>query len=261
MLRLQLNSDYESLLSENRLASFAEFMTIDTGTFFEQEEQRDVRRLQLGQQFFFLKRVTREKLSSALESYLGGKLAHSKPYKEMQHFSFLREHGFDTAEVVAVGEKLHFGIPIEGFIMTREVPGRDLSTVYQAAGVEDRIDIIRRFGALVGRLHDHGFFGSIRLKDIICDGEPYDRMQMTLIDREVRNPRPRSASKAATLDRLLLNTRRQTQQGEVFSAEEWATFSRNYCRSLSPPVQLEHSVVTSEILRISQKARATQEQS
>ncbi len=253
MFRLRLNSDYRDLLSENSLTSFAEFMAIDGGKVFEQDDQRDVRRLQLDEQLFFLKRVTREKTSSALESYLGGKLAHSKPYKEMQHFSFLRKRGFDVAEVVAVGEKLRFGIPQQGFIMTRQVPGSDLSAFYLTAGNDDRIDIMRRFGALVGRLHDHGFFGSIRLKDIICEGKPGESMQMTLIDREVRNPWPHAASKEKVLDRLLVNTRRQTQQCEVFSPGEWAAFSEHYCRNLSQPVRLEETDVTREILRISQK--------
>jgi len=259
MIRLQLNPDYENLLVENRLTTFAALMAIDTGTIFEQNAQRDVRRLELNQQFFFLKRVTSEKISSALESYLGGKLAHSKPFKEMLHFKFLRSKGFDVAEVVAVGEKLRFGVPVEGFIMTREVPGRDLSEVYRDAGIDDRLNIMQGFGSLVGKLHNHGFFGSIRLKDIICSGKPGESMRMTLIDREVRNPYPRSPSKTIILDRLLLNARRQTQQGEVFSQEEWKVFTKHYCRSLSQPVRLEDSVVTTEILRISRKASRAQE--
>ncbi len=72
-------------------------MAIDGGTVYEQNDQRDVRRLEIKQQHFFLKRVTSEKISSALESYLGGKLAHSKPFKEMLHFKFLRAKGFAVA--------------------------------------------------------------------------------------------------------------------------------------------------------------------
>lgn len=259
MIRLQLNPDYENLLDENRLATFPALMAIDTGTIFEQNEQRNVRRLELNQQFFFLKRVTSEKISSAVESYLGGKLAHSKPFKEMLHFRFLRSKGFDVAEVVAVGEKLRFGVPIQGFIMTRAIPGQDLSEVYQAAEIDDRLDIMRSFGSLVGRLHNNGFFGSIRLKDIICSGQPGESMRMTLIDREVRNPWPRTPSKTIILDRLLLNARRQTQRGEIFSQEEWKVFTRYYCRNLSQPVRLEDSVVATEILRISQKASRAQD--
>lgn len=254
MNRLRLNPEYSSLLVENHLATFPALMAIDGGTVYEQNDQRDVRRLEIKQQHFFLKRVTSEKISSALESYLGGKLAHSKPFKEMLHFKFLRAKGFAVAEVVAVGEKLRLGVPVEGFIMTREVPGRDLSEVYRTAGNGDRLHIMASFGALVGRLHNHGFFGSIRLKDIICSGGPGESMRMTLIDREVRNPYPRTPSKTIILARLLLNARRQTQQGEVFSPEEWKVFTRYYCRNLSGPVRVKRKLIKRGIDQILHKA-------
>lgn len=254
MIRLRLNPEYRNLLVENHLATFPAIMAIDSGTLFEQNDQRDVRRLELNQQHFFLKRVTTEKISSALESYLGGKMAHSKPFKEMLHFKFLRAKGFDVAEVVAVGEKLRFGVPVEGFIITREVPGRDLSGVYRTAGIDDRLDIMASFGSLVGKLHNQGFFGSTRLKDIICSGEPGESMRMTLIDREVRNPYPRATNKTIIQDRLLLNAQRQTHQGEVFSLREWKVFTRFYCRNLSGPVRVKRKLVNRKIDQILHKA-------
>lgn len=254
MIRLQINNSYQDLLAANQLGSYSSLMHTEAGTVIEQNEQRDVRRLILGEQCFYLKRVNCEKITSAFESYLAGKAAHSKPFKEMLHYGFLRDRGFDVAEVVAVGEQLKLGIPNAGFIMTKEVPGQDLSRVFQVADQETRLSIMRRFGALVGNLHNYGFFGSIRLKDIICSGEPAEAMTMTLIDREVRNPYPRRTTKQKVLKRLLINVRRQTSQGEVFSPKEWKIFTKYYCRNLSQTVRIDKKSTRDEIGQILLKA-------
>ena len=91
----------------------------------------------------------------------------------MLQFKYLAENGFDVAEVVACGEQLCFGIPQRGFIITAEVSGEDLAGVLPGGSTqEDRILILGQFGALLGRLHARGFYGSTRLKDIIYSGCP-----------------------------------------------------------------------------------------
>lgn len=207
-------------------------MQASSGMIIEEDCLRDVRRLDLDGQKLYLKRCHTEKLSSALESYCRGKLAHSKPYKEMLQFRYLTHRHFAVAEVVAAGEELNYGIPLKGFIMTREVPGQDLARVYHAADKDTRRCIMSDFGSLLGRLHNCGFYGSTRLKDTFIDGDPCKSPTLTLIDREARSPYPRPVREKRALTRLLLNVRRQAQQGEIFSTSEWESFAENYCRSL-----------------------------
>ena len=247
MVRLQVNPGFAELLRRHGLDDYTSIMNSTAGELIEQPKGRETRLLQLDGHIFFLKRVYAEKLASALESYFGGKLAHSKPYREMLHYRFLRTAGFDVAEVVVVGETLKLGMPQSGFIMTRKVDGRDLSELYRESNSRQRRHIMVNFATLVGKLHQNGFFGSIRLKDIISNDAPGTSMQLVLIDREVRNPYPKGATTQRALSRLLLNIRRQTRQGEVFSDREWGLFCRFYCHQVatSPPIKsrfLRHEV-------------------
>jgi hypothetical protein len=149
MIRLQIYPAFRALLQANGLGSYAQIMQISSGKTIEVDSLRDVRCLQLDGQTLYLKQTWVEKPSSALESYFRGRLAHSKPFREMLQFGYLARLGFDVAEVIASGEELRYGIPLRGFIITRVVPGRDLSLAYRAANANDRRCIISQFGALL----------------------------------------------------------------------------------------------------------------
>jgi hypothetical protein len=249
MIRLHIKPTFQPLLEANNLSSYSQIMQTSSGTIIEEDCSRDVRRLDLDGQKLYLKRCRREKLSSALESYCLGKLAHSKPYKEMLLSRLLAELDFDVAEVVAAGEELRFGVPVKGFIITREVIGQDLALVYRAADKGTRRCIMSGFGSLMGRLHDCGFYGSTRLKDIFIDGDPCKSPTLTLIDRESRSPYPRPVRKKGVLARLLLNIYRQAKQGEIFTASEWETFTESYCRSLTGDLNIDANTLLPEILK------------
>ena len=248
MIRLQINPAFADLLQSNHLSDYAKIMHSGDGETVEDNEQRDVRRLRLGEQVFYLKRTKSEKITSAFESYARARLAHSKPVKEMLQFKYLAERGFDVAEVVASGEQLRLGIPQRGFIITAEASGKDLAEVYRGANTGDRILILGQFGALLGRLHDQGFYGSTRLKDIIYTGRPGANPGLTLIDRETRNPYPKRVHAKRVVERLLFNIRRQAQQGEIFSEQEWREFCENYCTSLTTVLGIRPAALQQRIL-------------
>jgi len=249
MIRLHINPAFADLLRSSNLHSYSQIMQTSLGTVVEENSLRDIRRLSLNGITLYLKRTRVEKVNSALESYCRGRLAHSRPFKEMMLSHLLAELDFDVAEVVAAGEELRFGVPVKGFIITREVPGQDLAQVYRRAEQAERNNIMAQFGALLGRLHSHGFFGSTRLKDIIGSDNPDGSLKLTLIDRETRNPYRKHATREKVIARLLLNIRRQAQQGEIFTASEWETFAESYCRSLSGDLNIDASTLLSEILK------------
>lgn len=248
MIRLQINPAFNSLLQANDLDSYSRIMQTTSGTVIEENSLRVVRRLELDGQNLYLKRTKSEKISSAFESYCRGKMAHSRPYKEMLHFRFLSQLDFTVAEVVAAGEELSLGIPLQGFIVTREVSGQDLAIAYLDADEESRLCILSEYGSLLGRLHDNGFFGSTRLKDIIIEGKPCISPTLTLIDRETRNPYPKRASRERIISGLLFNIRRQAQQGEIFSTAQWQSFCESYCASLSGEIQIEAGSLFDKIM-------------
>ena len=248
MIRLQINPAFVDLLRSSNLHSYSQIMQTSTGAVVEENDQRDVRCLNLDGIKLYLKRTRVEKFSSAVESYCRGRLAHSRPFKEMMQFRQLDKLDFEVAEVVATGEELRFAVPVKGFIITREVPGQDLAQVYRAAETAERNNIMSHFGSLLGRLHSHGFFGSTRLKDIISSGDPGGSLKLTLIDRETRNPYPKHTTREKIIARLLFNIRRQAQQGEVFATDEWASFTESYCRSLADNLGINSNDLLNQIL-------------
>jgi hypothetical protein len=248
MIRLQINPAFTDLLRSSNLHSYSQIMQTSLGTVVEENSLRDIRRLSLNGITLYLKRTRVEKVNSALESYCRGKLAHSRPFKEMMLSRLLAELDFDVAEVVAAGEELRFGVPVTGFIITREVPGQDLVQVYRTAEKAERDNIMGQFGALLGRLHSHGFFGSTRLKDIIGSDNPDGSLKLTLIDRETRNPYRKHATSEKVIARLLFNIRRQAQQGEIFTASEWQSFAESYCRSLTCDLDIDAKALLIAIL-------------
>lgn len=250
MIRLQINPAFVDLLRSSNLHGYHQIMQTSVGTVVEENSLRDVRRLDLGESNFYLKRTRAEKFTSALESYCRGRLAHSRPFKEMMQFRLLDQLGFDVAEVVAAGEELRLGVPLKGFIITLEVPGQDLSRVYRDADKAARNSIMVDFGSLLGRLHGKGFFGSTRLKDIISTGKPGDSLKLTLIDRETRNPYRKQATRDKVIARLLFNIRRQARQGEIFTAGEWESFTDSYCRSLDGDFGIDAKDLSNEILTL-----------
>ena len=188
---------------------------------------------------------------------LPGKIGAQQAIQENDAVPPVAELEFDVAEVVAAGEELRFGIPVKGFIITREVPGQDLAQVYCTAEKDERNNIMSQFGALLGRLHSHGFFGSTCLKDIISSGSPDGALELTLIDRETRNPYRKHTTREKVIARLLFNIRRQAQQGEIFTVSEWESFTEGYCRSLTGDLNIDADTLLHKILaKLGQSGKA-----
>jgi hypothetical protein len=110
-------------------------------------------------------------------------------------------------------------------------------------------------------LHNCGFFGTTRLKDIIYSGTPRNNPKLTLIDRETRNPYLRTIGRKDIIERLLFNVRRQIKAGERFSEQQWGGFCETYCRSLSAAHNLTPALLLPQILAlVSRKNRNRSQQ-
>ena len=222
-------------------------MSSTAGELLDRDNRRDIQKIRLGNENFFLKRTWSEKTSSAFESYLSGKKAHSKPFKEMLQIGYLREQGFETAEVVAAGEQLKFGVPVGGFIMTREVNGEELTLKYSKADSLERSALLSQLGQLLGRLHRKGFFLSVRLKDIFVQETSEGTPLFVLIDREARNPAPKNFSARQAKNGLHTSARRQIRAGDSLLPLELRTVLQHYCKEISVVWSIKPSKLMREL--------------
>ncbi|MEH6571065.1 MAG: lipopolysaccharide kinase InaA family protein [Halioglobus sp.] len=249
MIRLHIDPHYLSLLQEQDLALYEQFMNCSVGDMIDSDHRRDIQKLRFGDSNYYLKRTHYEKTSSALESYLSGKLAHAKPFKEMLQISYLRQHGFDTAEVAAAGEKLKFGIPSGGFILTKEVSGEELSEKFSQATAEERSELLTQFSTLLGQLHRQGFFLSVRLKDLFYNAQG-DAPKLILIDREARNPAPKNFSPTRAKESLYTSNRRQVRAGDTLTPNELKQIIKGYCREIADTWAIAPSVLLKELREV-----------
>lgn len=233
MKRLHISENYRPLLEAQQLIHYDQFMATSAGEMIEEDHRRDVQKLCLQGENYYLKRTYSEKSYSALESYLSGRMAHSKPYNEKLQFDYLQQCGFSTAEVVAAGEELRWGLPLNGFIITREVGGEELSHTYRKADTLGRTAILGQLGQLTARLHRQGFFTSVRMKDVFCTGEDKNTMRLTLIDREVRHPGAKRFSPTKASKSLVKSLARQIRAGDKPTATETQEFVNQYCQKIS----------------------------
>jgi Lipopolysaccharide kinase (Kdo/WaaP) family len=254
MIRLYLNPAFKDLLEHSQLSEYAQFMATTAGDLIDKDSRRDVRKIQLGENTCFLKRTWVEKAGSALENYLTGSLAHSKPYKEMLQIQQLQYCGFAVAQVIAAGERLRFGIPVEGFILTAQAPGQSLPECYDESTPMQKMQILKQLGTLVGQLHRRGFFLSVRLKDVFSkENTRGGKPTLTLIDREARNPMPKKFSPGRAKEGLYVSWRRQVRAGDAIPPAGLRAFLQAYCKELRDVWPITARALMGELKKMAEK--------
>lgn len=212
MIRLFIDQNFQQTTNQDSPHTYDQFMNTTAGELIDKDSRRDIQRIILNDKAFYLKRIFTEKITSSIESLCLGKLPHSKPYKELLHIQALQTAGFATMEVVAAGELTRLGIAREGFILSKEIKGTDLSILFKQSNLNDRLILISQFAQLNARLHVKGFFSPVRLKDVFYVPSNQQQSRMVLIDREARNPTPKPFSPQRThrvIDSIKTSIRRQ----------------------------------------------------
>ena len=227
MIRFTLNPRYADTLRAFGLDNYQNISTTQLGEVLEANQKRDTRRLTLGDEVFYLKRTKTEKIQSAIEFLLMGRVPHSKPYREAQHIHNLQQNHICTMEVVAYGEHTHLGMPRGGFILSKAVAGIEAESYFQQAQPAERLALCLAFGKLTGQLHSKGFFATTRLKDVFLQ-KSNDEYQLTLIDRETRNPKPKKFTLRRAKRSLSDSFRRQSRDGSRYSNTERQQFMHGY---------------------------------
>lgn len=189
---------------------------------------RQLRRIEAGGQTFFLKLSGRETLWRHLMMLLHGGLPKSGALREVQMLRQLNAEGFKTMEPVAWGRERLGLLTISGFVLVREVSGRELSELFDESDGFVRMKLMREMGQLVGRLHAKGFFQPVRLKDLIATADG-----LVLIDRETSKPWRSLFFQRKCRASLIRALRRMLRDGHRIGAGSACAFLRGYREGLA----------------------------
>lgn len=206
-----INEQYRERLEALNLTSFEQLMNSSVGNVLESEPSRETRRIELNGQVAYLKRQFFVAKRLCIESNLLLHKAHSPAVNEAIYIRQLKQQQFAVMNVMAVGEQRRAGFPCNGFILVDEVKGQQLDHFLNATD-DHKIThtLLTAYGELVARLHQHGFYAPLRIKDIIVTDA--EQQQLVMIDREIRNPYPRRRSErraARSLRDAFKRTRRE----------------------------------------------------
>ncbi|MEN6384138.1 MAG: lipopolysaccharide kinase InaA family protein [Phycisphaerales bacterium] len=189
-IKFIIKEEYHSWLEEMNLHTFEQLMFSEVGSVVEKGDRNEILRIEGAGRTVYLKRRLICSVAKSIESYLFGTMAYSAPFREYLHICSLQKFQFPVMNCIAVGEKRKWGMPQYGFILVDEVKGTPLDKVLNLTNMQDKdVRLPRSYGTLLARLHRHGFYGSLRLKDIIVMDS--DQSSIVMIDREARYSHPR----------------------------------------------------------------------
>lgn len=225
------------------LDTFEALMGGEPGELLSRASGREVRRLRLRgasaggaaeesaerEAVFYLKRRVGEPLWRLAEALAFGRLPQSGAMREVTLLRKLRAAGFAAMEPVAWGEQRRWGVPVGGFVVVKNVAGRDVAAVFDQATPKDRHALMRELGGLMGRLHRAGFMHPVRLKDLILQDAPAGTPPVfVLIDRETGKPWTRTYRVKPSLEVIARAARRTLRDRHAINGACALAFVRGY---------------------------------
>jgi hypothetical protein len=224
---LVLNEADRSWLIQMGLDSFEQLMYSDIGCVIQKDHKSDVRFIEGCGRTVYLKRHLTSPIKESIEKYLLDRCAHTTPFTEYLQMCSLQRFQFPVMNFIAAGEQRKLGFPCFGFILVDEVKGSRLDEVLNlsdAQGIEKKL--LQSVGKLLAKLHHHGFYAQLRLKDIIVTdiNEPL----FVLIDRETRHPYPCRRSKMRARRSLDRSFRRIKRDSPAFTEDHKNIVMQSY---------------------------------
>jgi hypothetical protein len=237
--RWGLDERARSALSRAGLKGFDDFMAGALGTPFKRKQYQEIHRLQPSpEQTWFLKRSLPQPLhelpGKVLRTLRRGELPHTESFHVHHASAALASLGFDVMRVIAWGEERLFGlVPLRGFVLTLEAPGRDASDLFEQGSSQDRRRLMIEVGRLVGRLHARGLFLTLRLHDLIVV-EGANGPKLTMIDLDFKGGvvRPARWDSSASIHSLAVCCYLFLRWGHRLSAEEFKAFRTGFSREV-----------------------------
>jgi hypothetical protein len=194
------------------LTSFEQLMYRDIGRVIQKDDISDVRLIEGYGRTAYLKRHITSPIKKSIEKYFSDRCAHTAPFTEYLHICSLERFQFPVVNSIAVGEQRKLGFPCFGFILVDEVKGSRLDEALNLTDTQGTdVQLLQSFGRLLAKLHQHGFYAQLRLKDIIVTD--MNKPSLVMIDRETRHPYPCRLSKIRarqSLDRSFRRIKRDS---------------------------------------------------
>lgn len=131
-------------------------------------------RFHLDGRVYYRKESRGERFGRLLDRVARGGGGCSMPEQEARNLEQLAYDGFLVVPVIAAGSFFCAGMPLQGVMVTAVVDAPLLESVL---GLQ--VELWRKYGGLVGSLHDHGYYDDCRAKDVLLDGD-----KLVLLDRE-----------------------------------------------------------------------------
>ena len=215
---LLVNETDRPWLAQMGLASFEQLMYRDIGCVIQKDDISDVRIIEGYGRTAYLKRHMICPIQKSIEKYFLSCRAHTVPYTEYLHMCSLEQFQFPVVNSIAVGEQRKLGFPRHGFIFVNEVKGSRLDETLNLMDTQDKdVKLLQSFGKLLARLHQHGFYAQLRLKDIIVTD--MNKPSLVMIDRETRHPHPSRLSKTKSKRSLDRSFRRIKRDSPAFNED------------------------------------------
>lgn len=189
---LWIDRHFTSLFHSNALHCYEDFLQVPDEQTIRLEDEKSITYFEFKSQEqqvgFYLKREFPKwlKLFKKFLNYKSeNKLA---SLHELHLLQFYAENNILVVTPVAWGEKRVFGIPVAGFLVQKEVRGKDFTTLVKNGSPRERIKLLKAYGKLIGELHTKGIFSStVRVTDLVCTSDintEWNKMSLVIIDRE-----------------------------------------------------------------------------
>ena len=174
---LHVDESIRPFLANIGIFEYQDFINYSAGKLVSRPHKRPVRTLYLDaagrRAKYFLKQA-------------GFQWTRSDIARELLILELFRHHGIPVMTAVAWGERRACGWTISGFILIKEVVGREFVEVYRTASLRSRRRLMWVHGELMGTLHQRGIESKVHPRDLICISGDYSgfRKCLVVIDRE-----------------------------------------------------------------------------
>ncbi len=231
-----LNQQFNQCFQGGGIKNNVEFFKAPMGKLIASEPGQNVRFIKLpldGQETGFYLKQNFIRPKAIKRFLLKGWITPLWTTQEAIMTEILAKHDIPVATIAIWGEKLLFGkIPVGGFMLTREIVGEEVVDMFETGDLKQRRHVLYAVGANMAKLAEIGFYNSPRLRDYICTSDSSKKLELAIIDREVRVPELQAFSEQGTYDFISRSYWKTVKNGHPVKAKEFLSFINGFIEAL-----------------------------
>ena len=187
-----IDEKYLDIFNSASLNDSENFYTDGVGQLIRAESEKSIRYFKIdsnGTSIGFYIKKEKPSLLSHIKYFLKTKTFYKLNTRhELDLIRLYQSQGISVVEPVALGEQYILGIPIRGFLIQREVVGKEFIDSIKEGTAEERMKLIKAYGKFVADLHSKGLISTVpRATDLICSSSldiEWQNITLVAIDRE-----------------------------------------------------------------------------